>query len=359
MVRHHHIGTALGHGCAHLVNRPGHRRHGTRHGRGVTHQLAATAGHLDQTGCIQYPGLVKRRHLAKAVASDAVGPHTQHMQHIGQRLAVHAQCGLRPFGGGERFLLRLAVGVAEHRFGKHHVVQRHPVKRQVGGIVPGLARHVEGHGHFGPHAHILAALAGEQKGQLTRISHAGGVVHASRTAVGSAGGLFDGGGGLGQLLRHLIGISSHHGQARACGGGEGQLGLACRMAKLFLHARQSAALGHQLGRAGGAKQHQLGGHGAQTPGRFTGWHRRHIFFKGDVEIAAAKAKTRYRRTARVGVVTDPRAGFSVQVKRALLNLQLGVGPVHLDGGWQHLVVQRHDGLEQPCRAGRGLGMANL
>ena len=359
VVGHHHVGTAFSHGCTHLVNGFGHCGHGTRHGRSIAHQLAATAGHFDQAGGIQHTGFVQGRHLAKAVARHAAGHHANQVQHIGQRLAMYAQGGLRPFGGGQLFLLCLAVGIAEHRLGKHHVVQRHTVKRQVGGIVPGLACHVEGHGHFGTHTHVLAALAGEQKGQLAGIGCAGGVMHAGRAAVSGGGGFFDGGGGLGQLLRQLVGVGGDHRQACACGSGKRQLRLACCVAQLFLHTRQSAALGHQLSRAGGAEQHQLGGHCAQTPGRLARGHRRHILFQRDVEIAAAKAKTRHRRTARVRCVPDPRAALGVQVERALLDVQLGVGPVHLDGGWQHLVVQRHDGLEQTRRTRRCLGMANL
>ena len=59
VVGHHHVGTALGHGCTHLVNGFGHRRHGTRHGRGIAHQLAATAGHFDQAGGVQHTGFVQ------------------------------------------------------------------------------------------------------------------------------------------------------------------------------------------------------------------------------------------------------------------------------------------------------------
>ena len=233
------------------------------------------------------------------MARHAAGHHANQVQHIGQRLAVYAQGGLCPFGGGQLFLLCLAVGITEHRLGEHHVVQRHAVKRQVGGIVPGLACHVEGHGHFGPHAHVLTALAREQEGQLAGIGCASGVMHAGGAAVGGGGGFFDGGGGLGQLLRQLVGAGGDHRQTCASSSGKRQLRLSGRVAQLFLHARQGAALGHQFSRAGGAEQHQLGRHCAQAPGRFAGGHRRHVLFQGDVEVAATKAKTRHRRTARV------------------------------------------------------------
>ena len=49
----------------------------------------------------------------------------------------------------------------------------------------------------------------------------------------------------------------------------------------------------------------------------------------------------------------------VQVERTVFNIELRIGPLHLDRGGQHPVVQSHDHLEERCYPGGGLRMPDL
>ena len=163
---------------------------------------------------------------------------------------MDTQCRLRPLGGGQFLLLRVEIGVGEHRLWEYHVVQALAVERQVGGCVPCFTGRIEGHRHFGAHADILAALAGEEEGQLPGVCCAGRIVHAGRAAVSRSRRFFDGTGGLVQLFDQLGGACSNHGQTCRIAWRKGKLRFARDVAKLGLGSCHGAALGDQFRRAG-------------------------------------------------------------------------------------------------------------
>ena len=61
----------------------------------------------------------------------------------------------------------------------------------------------------------------------------------------------------------------------------------------------------------------------------------------------------------MGVIADPRPALGIEVERALLDLQLGIRALDLDRRRQHLVMQRHDSLEQARRPRGSFGVADL
>ena len=56
---------------------------------------------------------------------------------------------------------------------------------------------------------------------------------------------------------------------------------------------------------------------------------------------------------------DPGARLRVQIKSRLLDLELGVGLIDLDGGRQRALMQGHDDLKEAAGAGGGLGVTDL
>ena len=85
----------------------------------------------------------------------------------------------------------------------------------------------------------------------------------------------------------------------------------------------------------------------------------HVLLECHVEVGSAEAEGAHTCTAGVIRRPDPGPRDGVDVKRGGLHLQLGVGPIDLDRGRQHLVVQRHHGLEQARSTGRCLAVADL
>src|SRR5439155_16335797 len=90
-----------------------------------------------------------------------------------------------------------------------------------------------------------------------------------------------------------------------------------------------------------------------------GGRLRAVLLECDVEVAAAEAETGHAGPARVFGAVRPGPRLGVDVQRAAVQLELRVRRFDLDGRRQDLVVQGERGLEQPCRAGRGLGVADL
>ena len=330
MIGNNHVGAAHGNCGSHRVDGTRDGGHRAGHGRSIAHQFTAPTRDLDQTGRVKDARFMQCGNLAEAMAGNAGRPYADGMQHVRQRLAVHTKRGLCPLGGRQFFLLRFTLCVGEHRLRKHHIVQALAVKRKIGRIVPGLPRLVERHRHLGAHTHVLAALTGKQESELADICRAGCIVHPQRAGVCRVWCLFNGGGRLRQLFSQFATIRGDDREAYPVASRKRKLCLAGNVAKFFLAARQCAALGNQLSRAVGAEQYQLGGNRAQTPGRFAGIHRRHVFLKCDVEVTAAKAETRHGGAAWMCTVANPRTAFSVQVERALFDFQFWVRAVDLD-----------------------------
>ena len=83
------------------------------------------------------------------------------------------------------------------------------------------------------------------------------------------------------------------------------------------------------------------------------------FLEHAVEIAAAEAEGADGRAARMAGPRQPGPGLGVQVERRVAAGQRLDRPADLDGRRQDLVMQRQRGLDQPRRAGGGLGVADL
>ena len=85
----------------------------------------------------------------------------------------------------------------------------------------------------------------------------------------------------------------------------------------------------------------------------------YVLFHSHVEITAAKTKRTNGSFTRLCSGFNPGPGFGVQVERAVFQLKCRIGFIHLYSGWQHLVVQGHDHLEQRRRTGSCFGMPDL
>jgi hypothetical protein len=122
--------------------------------------------------CDQFP---------EAVSADAVGFDTRRTQRGQQRGALHGQRRLSPLGPGEQGLLRRSVLFRERRDGEHHPVQGElVVEGQLRRTVPHLPGLRQVHGEVGPHAGVLAALAGEEQRQPSGLGGTGAVGDTER-----------------------------------------------------------------------------------------------------------------------------------------------------------------------------------
>src|SRR5215467_5570341 len=84
-----------------------------------------------------------------------------------------------------------------------------------------------------------------------------------------------------------------------------------------------------------------------------------VFLKGDVKIAAPETEGTYTGLTGASWRLYPGSRLGVEVEGAGFDLKLLVGPLHLDGGRQHLVMQSHDRLDQGGRSGGSLSVADL
>ena len=83
-----------------------------------------------------------------------------------------------------------------------------------------------------------------------------------------------------------------------------------------------------------------------------------ILFQHDVKITAAESERADACAARMRMVRHPRPRLRIHVKRACIQEHFE-RVVNLDRWGQNFVVQRECRFDQPGRAGRGLGMADL
>ena len=358
VVGDHHVAAALGEEPGDLFDGKGDREHRAR-GRGrFAHQLAAPARHGHEGLAIEHARSVECCDFAVAVATDARRRHADRPKHAFERAAVHSERRLRPLGGGEARRLRLAIGVAENGARKRDAVKALAIKRDRGSFVPRRTRDVEGHRDVGAHADVLAPLPRINKRDRAGLGCADAVVNAGGRAEGRRRGLVDRGCCLREFVRQLGRRRGDHREARGVGHAKRLLALTRSQRQLARAARERATTGRELDRARGREQHQLTRRSAQPPRRARAARGRELLER-DVEVAATEAERRHRRAARVRRVADPRARLGVQVKRAPFDRELRVRALDLDRGRKHLVVKRHDRLEQPGGSGGGLGVADL
>ena len=84
-----------------------------------------------------------------------------------------------------------------------------------------------------------------------------------------------------------------------------------------------------------------------------------VLLQRHVEIRPAEAEGADRGAPWMLRAPDPRPRDWIQVEGTALEPQLRVGSSDLQGGWQHLVMDGHHGLEEAGGAGRCLGMTDL
>ncbi len=199
--------------------------HRARLAGGVGHQLAALARDLQHLALAEYAGGAQGSDLTVAVAAHTGGLEAEVFEHAQYAQAGRADGRLRPLGGGQALLLGVALLVGECRRREDHLVEAVGlvVEFEVGSAVPDPAGALELNRDVGSHADILAALAGEEHGDVAGIQPKA-VVDAVGRGERILGGLFDGVGCLSELLCELVVVAGHDGEASGLGGVEGILG---------------------------------------------------------------------------------------------------------------------------------------
>ena len=228
----------------------------------------------------------------------------------------------------------------------------------IGGQVPGTQGLGIGHGQLSAHVQVLTALSWEEERGLTLL--------LAQAIVNPLGG----GEGLALALNQLSGLAKLGGQIcqiRSNNAHPMSASIEAELAILGKERQQALApvhLGrnlnslertHQCIRAVSPHHKEL----VRCDPVTGGLNGSRVLFNSDVEVGATKTKAGHTSTTGVVASPNPGTGPHVQVEGGLLQVHLGVGPLHLDGRRQHFVMQGHDGLEESSCAGGRLGMANL
>ena len=87
---------------------------------------------------------------------------------------------------------------------------------------------------------------------------------------------------------------------------------------------------------------------------------RPMLLEHDMEVCASEPEGAHCRASwKAFVGVDPGTRLRIHIKRRVLQVELGIRLVHVDGGRQDLVVERHGRLDQTGNSGRSLGVAYL
>ena len=338
-IRDRKVDAPFGNPLAQLVRAVTDGQHAAGRFGGDRHELAAFARDVHHGVEIGAAGGVERGDFAEAVAADAVGRDFQLAQNVEQRRAGGADGGLGPLGLGQ------AGGLGAPGF----VVvngRREDGSGEPGRPVPCGLRFRKSHGDVGGHAGVLAALPGEHERRAAG-KGAGAGVDTWHGAIGGietlfrVGGVVADGGETERLrgIERLLRIARQFGQIRV-GGFRGKVAALLIQGVLRI----------------GSQQDQFSG-GVPVPGRIHAFA--FVLFERHVEVGAAEAERADGRAAGMILRTHPGARLRVQVERALLQVQLGIGAVHFNGGGENPVVQGHGGLEEIRRARCRLGVPDL
>ena len=237
-------------------------------------------------------------------------------------------------------------------------MEGHVVPRFVGREVPCGQCVVELHRQVGAHERVLAALAREQERDVAlrladAVEDAAGDGERRRRVGGRS---LDGVTQLGAQ----VGFVGRHDRQACCGVGGvrplARLGEPCQVARLGCQVGVRCRLGSHVRPVVSGDQHQF------DVGRAQPWCSgacARVLGQGDVEVRAAEAERADGPATFVIGSADPRPTRRVEVERRCLEFELVVRPLDLGGLWQHLVVQRHDHLEQTGGTGSRLGVADL
>ena len=339
---------------ARLRGHDGAHRAGLRERASLGHQLAATPRDAEHVLLAEHARGVQGRDLAEAVPRDRAGLDAELAEHRQQRRARAADRRLSPLRGPQRQLVGLAGRVVEARDREHDPLEPEPEVRRA---IPSSARGREVHGQVGAHLHVLAALAGEEQADRSLPGTDAVAGPVGRLELGLGLGLDLPGRAL-EPSSQVARVSQQRQSSRGVGV-ELLLRLPSRPTKdprLVGSGRpRTSTLGNRS-TIGAADRDQLGRHRAQQLGVLA---RTRVLLEQQVEVRTTEAERAHARATQVIGAADPRSRLGVEVEGRVLDVELGVGPLDLDRRRQHLVVQRHHGLEEPGRAGGRLGVADL
>ena len=358
VVRDHHVAARLFDDVADRVDLPADRRHRTGGLCGFGHQHAPLSGDTDHVGLRQGACCMQRGDLAEAVSANVARCESDRIEHTKQAEAGRADRRLRPLCSGEQRLVDAVGAVLERPDREDDVVERVVVPVLISREIPSVHRLVEVHREVGAHEEVLAALAGEDERDVTRRS-AGSVVDAGRgrpRPIGVGGDPLD---PLGELGAELGLVAGREREARRCVGHvrplaglgqEGQIPVELGFVGVV------SSLSDQVIGVGAAEHDQLDIGGSQPRGASAGSR---VLREGDVEVRSAESERADRSAPFVFGSAHPRSRPGVQVKRRPFQVEARIGPIDLGGLGEHLVMQRHHDLEETCRAGGRLGVADL
>ena len=355
---------------------------GAEHGRHRPVVLLRDVSHLPAPGAYGFqrgveaerPGRHEGSVLTEAVTHDHVRGDAVSGEQFGEGLVGGQHGRLGDLGlqelrleSGQR-LLGLVVG-------EDVGAQRAPEQGGhdfVGVVVDGLHDRL-GLAQRAEHVDVLRALPGVQEGHLGRRAatqedalRAQHLPH--RRGVGGQGlerpiGLGGEVGGVGEVNGYA---HRAFGERRIWGAdGRGLTGI-CRVAqclelggeiRVVATTQDSGSAQGGLALAGRQTRHHRGGgllRGLASADRLPG----DVLLKCHVEIRPAEAE-RAHAGAPGRIRGSPLAQFGVDAEGSGVPVDVGVGVDEVQAGWQHLVVQRHDRLEQARRTRRGLQVADV
>ncbi len=333
----------------HPLDRRRDREHAAWGLRCLGHQLASAAGDPEQVRFLERAGGEQGRDLPEAVAGHHLGLEPGRPECGQRRDAGRPERGLGPLGAGEQGSLRCSSGLVEGGRGEHDPVQGLLTEPQVRRTVPGSAGGAETHRQLRPHVRVLASLPREQEREARplRSRPDEGVGCPRDPAIERGERLFHCGEQLVLVLRE-----QHRpllGEAKLRLRAMGEHGEPPRP---DLGLQPGEALGELLPR-GGRQRHDLHRQGP-APGGAAG--RR---FEHDVKVRAPEPEAADRGPTGVVAGSNPREGAGGEVKRRAFERDLRVRAVDLDRRGDDGLVDRHHRFEQPGRARRRLGVADL
>ncbi|SCD77817.1 hypothetical protein GA0115236_12208 [Streptomyces sp. IgraMP-1] len=322
------------------------------HGAALVQRLheAATGG--DQGAGVgegEHPGDVGGGYLADGVAGEVVGGDAPGLDEPVQGHFEGEQGGLRVLGAvEERGLLAALLGEDQ---GLQRAVE--PRVEVLQDLVEGAGEDGEAGVKVAAHAGTLGALAREEHGELgTATQLVGGETRGVRTG-GERG--EDGDGGV------LVGGGEGRAVLQGGAGGGERVG--------DVQGGRRGPGGEVVEEPGGLGAQGLGGTAGEQPGQRPGVDGRGGLAVGGrllgsllddgVRVGAGEAEGGDARATRRVLAGRPGGGLRQQADGALAPVDVGGGPVDMEGARQQAVAHRHDHLDDARDTRRGLGVADV
>ena len=348
----------LGEGLHDEGERCGHRQHPPPVAVPRRHETAPEAREVMEGPLVEPPGGAEGGQFAVAVAGRRVRREAEGLQEPERAEAHRADGGLGHVGGAELLFLPLPFAGRERRGGIDPVGEADAVRS---GEIPvgrgkGLEELGEGAGEIPEHPGVLGTLAGEEDGELSRPAAGGvegavrGLPRPFRVCPEQLQGVGCKSGDIGPVPLH------HEGEAAGVGGVECRAGRGSPVThsapgEVGRERRQGAL--HLCRRGGGEGDHL----DRPVPvGTFPG---RPVLFEERVEVGTAEAEGADGGAARPLPGGEPRPFLGGQVEGGPASRHLREGGGDLDGGGDDPVVEGEGRLDEPRRAGRRLGVADL